>query len=234
MATFRDMDRPTWLTAFLDFTGDEFDRAVSFWQAVTGYALSAYRGEHEEFATLLPPSGDAYLRVQQIQSGSSRVHLDLHAPDQTFEVRRSPGGLAYCLVSGGESVRPEPAVWHDGTRSMVDQVCLDIPPERYDEECAFWASATGWELFDSGRPEFRRLRKPAGQPLNILLQRLDSPGGHVRAHLDLSADDRAAEIRRHEQLGARVVEVFDGWTVMQPPAGPTYCITRRIPLADPR
>jgi hypothetical protein len=227
------MGATTWLTAFLDFPADEFDEGVAFWQAITGYALSAYRGQEEEFATLLPPSGDAYLRVQQVQSGRCGVHLDLHAPGQSFEVRRSPGGLPYCLVSGKESVRPAPATWPDGNRSMVDQVCIDIPPEIYDEECEFWAELTGWELFGGGTSEFSRLRKPAGHPLNILLQRLDSPGGNVRAHLDMSADDRQAEIRRHELLGATVERVHEGWTVMRPPAGPVYCITRRVPLHDP-
>jgi hypothetical protein len=115
---------------------------------------------------------------------------------------------------------------------MVDQVCIDIPRDRYDEECEFWAGLTGWELSER-HGEFRRLRRPAGQPLNILLQRLDDPGGPVRAHLDLSADDRAAEVRRHEELGARVERVHDGWTVMRPPAGPVYCITGRKPFADP-
>jgi hypothetical protein len=226
------MQQPTWLTAFLDLPADEFEPAVAFWRAVTGYELSASRGEDAEFATLLPPSGDAFLRVQRLMEGESGLHLDLHAPDHAFEVRRSPGGLPYCLVSSEEAVRPAPATWPDGNRSMVDQVCLDIPPEIYDEECEFWASVTGWELFDGGRPEFRRLRKPPAQPLHVLLQRLDSPGGRVRAHLDLATDDRAAETRRHEAIGATVLRVHDGWTVMRPPAGPVYCITGRVPLAD--
>ena len=227
------MQQPTWLTAFLDLPADEFDAAVAFWQEVTGYSLSAYRGEREEFATLLPAAGDAFLRVQSVESGPAGVHLDLHAPDQEFEVRRSPGGLAYCLVSGEESERPAPTTWEDGNRSQVDQVCIDIPPARWDDECAFWASATGWELVQGGRPEFRRLRRPARQPLNILLQRLDEPDGPVRAHLDLSADDREAEVRRHERLGAQVDRVHEGWTVMRPPAGPVYCVTGRAPTVDP-
>ncbi|MGY2874582.1 putative enzyme related to lactoylglutathione lyase [Marmoricola sp. URHA0025 HA25] len=225
---------PTWLTAFLDFTPDELDRAVAFWQGVTGYALSGHRGERDEFATLEPPAGDAYLRVQRLEDGEPGIHLDVHAPGQPFDVRRSPGGLPYCMVEGSESVRPAPATWPDGNRSVVDQVCLDIPPGIYDQECAFWAELTGWELFDGGTAEFRRLRKPAGHPLNILLQRLDSADGPVRAHLDLSADDRDAEIRRHEELGASVLRAHEGWTVMQPPAGPVYCITGRKPLVEPR
>jgi hypothetical protein len=121
---------PTWLTAFLDFRADEFDTGVAFWQGVTGFGLSKVRGEHDEFATLLPPYGDAFLRVQRLDSGDNGIHVDLHARDHPFEVRRSPGGLVYCLVSGSESVRPEPVTWPGGNRSMVDQVCLDIPPER--------------------------------------------------------------------------------------------------------
>jgi hypothetical protein len=136
-------------------------------------------------------------------------------------------------VPGTESDRPTPVTWPDGHRSLVDQVCLDIPPELYEDECAFWAKTTGWELLTRGSGEFRRLRKPDGQPLNILLQRLDSSDGPVRAHLDLAADDRQAEIRRHEQLGATVERVHEGWTVMRPPAGPLYCITRRVPFDDP-
>jgi hypothetical protein len=220
---------PTWLTAFLDLTAEELEPAVAFWEQVTGYERSAARGEHDEFATLLPPDGDGFLRVQRIAAGGSGMHLDVHAPDHDLEVRRSPGGLAYCLVSGAESRRPAPMTWSDGNRSMVDQVCLDIPPEIYDDECAFWSDLTGWELFETGSPEFRRLRTPPDQPLAVLLQRLDSGDGAVGAHLDLSADDRDAEARRHEALGARVAAVHEGWTVMQPPAGPVYCITRRVP-----
>jgi hypothetical protein len=223
------MTTTTWLTVFLDLTAEEFDPAVAFWQAVTGYDVSPPRGDHEEFATLLPPSGDAFLRVQRVREGPSHLHLDVHEPGQEFEVCSSPGGLPFCLVSGDESARPEPATWPDGNRSMVDQVCIDIPPELWDAECDFWAGVTGWELFESGTPEFRRLRKPAGQPLNVLLQRLESSGGTVSAHLDLSADDRQAEIARHEALGAKVAKTFEGWTVMRPPAGPVYCITGRVP-----
>ena len=223
------MADPTWLTAFLDLPASEYDAAVVFWQAVTGYSLSASRGEHDEFATLLPPSGDAFLRVQRTQAGGAGVHVDVHGPGQPYDVRRSPGGLPFCLVDGSETVLPTPASWADGQRSVVDQVCVDIPPSVWDDECAFWSDLTGWEVFQGGRPEFRRLRVPPGQPLQVLLQRLDDDGGPVRAHLDLAADDRDAEVRRHEALGASVAAVHEGWTVMRPPAGPVYCVTRRAP-----
>jgi hypothetical protein len=90
---------------------------------------------------------------------------------------------------------------------------------------------TGWELFDVGEehPEFRRVRAPAGQPLQFLLQRLDDEQPVVTAHLDLSADDRDAEVARHLGLGATEPERYDWWTSLGDPAARRYCVTRRRP-----
>jgi hypothetical protein len=67
-----------WLTLFLDFPGHSFDGGVAFWREVTSSELSPFRGEAGEFATLLPPDADAYLRVQRTADGSGGCHLDLH------------------------------------------------------------------------------------------------------------------------------------------------------------
>src|SRR6185437_12051796 len=67
-----------WVTVFLDFPAGSFAAGVEFWRAVTGYGLSAARGADGEFATLLPPAGDAYLRVQRITDSAGGCHLDLH------------------------------------------------------------------------------------------------------------------------------------------------------------
>ena len=219
---------PTWVTAFLDLPEDDFDAGVEFWRGVTGYGLSAARGEHAEFATLVAPAGDGFLKVQRLGSGPSRIHLDLHAPGQEFAVDASPGGFVFCRVSHPASRRPAPALWPAGHRSLVDQVCLDIPADRYDEECAFWQQVTGWELRQVSR-EFRVLVRPEGMPIRLLLQLLDEETGPVRAHLDLAADDRAAEVTRHEQLGASVLAVHPHWSVLRDPTGATYCVTDRNP-----
>jgi predicted enzyme related to lactoylglutathione lyase len=79
--------RIRWLTVFLDFPGDGFERGTAFWREVTGSALSPFRGPGGEFATLLPADGDPYLRVQRTDEGPARYHLDLHV-DLTAE----PGG----------------------------------------------------------------------------------------------------------------------------------------------
>lgn len=240
---------PTWVSAFLDFAPGGFDRGVEFWLGVTGYALSDRRGGAGEFATLVPPDGDDYLRVQRLGNGSGGLHLDLHVADPSisaeaavelgakvlvrhesgYVVLRSPGGFVFCTVRHEASRPPAPATWPDGTRSQVDQVCLDIPPELHDAEVEFWEGLTGWEHTSSAAPEFGRLDPPDPQPLRWLLQRLDDPGGQVTAHLDLAADDRDTEIGRHLALGATVARVHDGWTVLTDPVGTTYCITDRRP-----
>ena len=142
----------------------------------------------------------------------------------------SPGGLTFCLVGHPGRRRPSPQDWPGG-RSIVDQVCLDVPPRHYDEECAFWTALTGWEWAGTGHAEFRRLVRPAGIPLRFLLQRLDGEQQTVTAHLDLACDDPHAETVRHEALGAETVRRYDGWTVMRDPAGRPYCNTGRTPEA---
>lgn len=220
----------SWTTAFLDFGAPTFGAGVAFWQDATGYGLSPFRGEHDEFATLVPPQGDAFLRVQRLGTGPDGVHLDLHSPDvDRLEVRQSPGGLTHCLVPAHESVRPEPADW--GTHvSLVDQVCLDIPAGVFDEECRYWSELTGWDLVQSSvRKEFWALQRPADIPLRFLLQRLDSFQDVTTAHFDIACTDVRREVARHQALGATVVVELQWWTSMLTPTGSPYCITSRDP-----
>jgi hypothetical protein len=234
--------KPFWVSAFLDFDAGGFEHGVEFWQGVTGFSLSERRGSDAEFATLLPPVGDDYLRVQRI-GGAPRIHLDLHVedpdaavpPDATvlarhdgYVVLRSPGGFVFCLVSHPAARRPEAAQWPGG-RSQVDQVCLDLPPSRRDSELEFWHRLTGWDLVAEDSPEFTRLQPPDSFPLQLLVQRLDDEQPAVTAHLDLAADDRDAEVARHVALGAAEGPRHHWWTVLTDPAGTTYCITRRSP-----
>lgn len=238
----------SWLTAFLDLTAEELDETTAFWAGVTGYAVSPPRGPAGEFATLVPPVGDPYLKVQRLGQGPRRLHLDVHVPDPDeaaprvealgatvvarsedgYVVLESPGGLTFCLVGHEGAHRPPAADW-GGFASAVDQVCLDIPPAAYVRETEFWTALTGWAFVPHDDPQFDSLARPASAPLRVLFQKLDDAQERVGAHLDLSTTDRAAETARHEALGARVSSVHDRWTVMEPPAGPRYCLTDRTP-----
>ncbi|HET7534759.1 MAG TPA: VOC family protein [Nocardioidaceae bacterium] len=236
-----------WVSAFLDTDDDRAPEAERFWCAVTGSLLSSRRGRREEFATLLPPDGDAFLRAQRvIQSPPGGLHLDLHTHDVNdlaaraeqlgatasyhelgYVVLGSPGGLTFCIVDHPGSRRPEPVLWPGG-RSLVDQVCLDIPPSRFEAEVAFWREISGWKQTQhADDSEFARLARGEGMPLQLLLQRLDDEQPVVTAHLDLACDDRDAEVARHVELGASVVRRTDGWTTLRDPSGREYCVTGR-------
>jgi hypothetical protein len=241
------------LSAFLDLAPDEHEVGLDLWERLTGYRRSATRGEDAEFVTLEPTEGDGFLRVQRLGSGPSRVHLDLHVEDSRevalealglgatmvadhgdYLTLTSPGGFVFCLVGHPVGPVPSATTWPDGSRSRVDQVCLDVPPTTYAAEFAFWEALTSW----TPRPprpdvEFARLTPPPGQPLQLLLQRLDQHERAVRAHLDWCATDRDAEVERHVAAGSSLVKRFDrGWTVLTGPAGFTYCVTERPPQED--
>ncbi len=246
-----------WLTLFLDFPGDAFDAGVAFWPEVTASALSPFRGAAGEFATLLPPDGDAYLRVQRIADGSGGVHLDLHLDpaagtlDQAagravtlgatvkhasegLVIMGSPGGFTFCLVHWhGENAVPRPVVSDTGGASRADQLCLDIPPDAFERECSFWAALTGWEARPSTLPEFTRLDQPVPVPVRLLLQRRDHAGplDQVTGHVDFASARRDLLARRHAASGARVLTEFPEWTAMADPTGRPYCLTERDPEA---
>lgn len=235
-----------WMSAFIDVPGPDVEASVTFWSSVSGYAPSPRRGADEEFLTLVPPSGHPHLRMQRVGASSPRIHLDLHVPDprvaadraatlgaievadRGYVVMHSPGGLTFCLVSHPASATAKPARWPGGIRSVIDQVCIDIPRDRFEDESGFWESLLAWPRSGSSYAEFERLVRPEGQALRVLLQRVGDEGP-VRAHLDLATTLRDREVLRHVGLGARVVDVHDAWTVLRDPAGMAYCLTDRSP-----
>jgi hypothetical protein len=243
------------MTVFLDSPADAFDARTAFWCEVTGSRVSATRGERAEFVTLLPPSGDAYLRAQRLGEGPARVHLDVHVEEAALsldgasrlavglgacELRReddvvvltSPGGFVFCLVRwDGESEVPAPVTLDEGGPNRADQLCLDIPPDSYETECAFWAALTGWPLHAGSLPEYRSLERPAGHPVRILLQRRleAADADQVTGHLDIATEHREELAPLHERAGARIVRRETFWITLTDPAAQAYCLTPRDP-----
>lgn len=240
-----------WDTAFLDLPAAVHARGTEFWCAVTAATPSRPRGPQGQFATLLPGDGDAFLRVQRLGE-VPRVHVDLHVDDVDREAERavglggrvllreehvvlvSPGGMVHCLVpDAGERVRPAPVTGARGGTARLDQACLDVPAGLLTDELAYWIALTGWPARQVD-PEFHVLERPAGMPVRFLVQTLGAHDARERvsAHLDLAAgDDVDTVVAEHVDLGAEVLDVRAGWTVLRDPAGVVYCVTRRDPGA---
>jgi len=192
-----------WLSVFLDFPIEDYDRGIDFWCAVTGTRRSAARGPGGRFMTLLPADGDAYLRVQRIDEGIGGCHLDLLL-DPTVQsldaacaramslgarllsreddrvLLASPGGFAFCLVPwDGEQRVPSPAVFAGGDStatgvSRVHHFCLDIPAWNFDAECTFWAELTSWPVHQASVSGFSYLAQEGPKPVELLFQRRQS------------------------------------------------------------
>ena len=230
--------QPFWLTVFLDFPAPAFDAGTGFWRGYTGWRLSAVRGGAGEFATLLPDAGDAWLRVQRLGGGASRVHLDLHVPDpweaaavaerggaeivadspHSHVVLASPAGFPFCFVRGAGSVRPSARRWpHDG---RLAQVSLDVPRVRLAEELAFWQATLPGEWDEAGG---RHHRAPGGLPVGLLVQPVEL-AREASAHLHLLTDDVVAEAGRLTELGARIRATRPQKVVLETPGGLVCCL----------
>lgn len=98
----------------------------------------------------------------------------------------------------------------------------------------FWSGVTGVPL-DQGEPEpspfFASIGRndPApGKPAMMFIQVPESKTVKNRVHLDLGADDRAAEVERMVGLGATVIHEKDewgiSWTTLADPEGNEFCV----------
>ncbi len=236
-----------WVSAVLGTPAAASEITEAFWAGVTGYGLRRTPTDEAE-TRLAPGAGDPYLRLVRLGRHSAlTLHLEITAKNVAKAAARaeglgarvhleeamarivSPGGLGATIVTGERGTRPKPSR-QPGGRTIVDQVCLDIPVSAYEAESGFWTALTEWELIDPDPTDvFARLGRPDGIPLALILQRLDDAQPVVTAHLDLACDDRAAETRRHERLGATMLRRHDEWNVLADPAGRVYCITGRLP-----
>lgn len=79
-----------WTTGFLDLPASVHARGTAFWCAVAAATPSALRGYDGQFATLVPPDGDAFLRAQR-RGNAPRVRVDLHVDDVEPEASRASG-----------------------------------------------------------------------------------------------------------------------------------------------
>ena len=240
--------RVKWMSAFVDVPPPLLDASAAFWGEVSGSTLGEAVGDDDEFLPLEQDGADVCLWLQRTREGGPACHADLYVDDEEAVAREatrlgaattlrsdglvvltSPGGLPFCLVRYRGQHRRPASSGPQGARCITDQLCFDIPPDRFEDEGRFWESLTGWEYTDEHDDEFARLTRPEAIPYAVLLQRLDDDQAAVGAHLDLACEDRDAVSSWHESLGAEIVRPTEGWTVMRDPVGMTYCNTGRRP-----
>ncbi len=110
-------------------------------------------------------------------------------------------------------------------RSRLAGFVIDCKTEDLDEAARFWSAALGYPINPSKAPEefdYAILETGPGDP-HIEVQTVEHES---RVHLDIESDDIEAEVRRLEQLGAKVVARIRTWCVMEAPTGQRYCVIR--------
>ncbi|HUB38854.1 MAG TPA: VOC family protein [Streptosporangiaceae bacterium] len=102
---------------------------------------------------------------------------------------------------------------------------LDYPAAAFEQGSAFWQAVTGSGLSATRGPqaEFATLL-PANGDAFLRVQRLQA--GPASCHLDIHADDVAAEAAQAERLGAAAIGQPDGYVVLRSPGGLSFCVVR--------
>lgn len=93
----------------------------------------------------------------------------------------------------------------------------------------FWTAALGLRILADYGGEFVQLGQEGSAAPYVGLQRVPEPrSGKNRVHLDLHADDQAAEVARLTGLGATVLAEHSvpglSWTVLSDPEGNEFCV----------
>ena len=93
----------------------------------------------------------------------------------------------------------------------------------------FWSQALGLPVKDGASPFFAALDGRATGPTWLFLAVPEGKTAKNRMHIDLEADDRAAEVKRLSALGGTHVADKDEWgmqwTVMHDPEGNEFCVS---------
>jgi hypothetical protein len=109
--------------------------------------------------------------------------------------------------------------------SRLCALLIDCNTHDIDGAASFWAEALGRAIdldHPGTRGNYRMLDTPPDEPI-VQIQRVEHES---RVHLDIEADNIAAEVARLEKLGAHVAARLERWVVMQAPTGHRFCVVR--------
>lgn len=105
-------------------------------------------------------------------------------------------------------------------KSRLGCIVIDCQTDILDEALRFWSGLFGYRGHIDADGKYAVLKTPDGEA-RILLQAVDHES---RVHLDIETDDKDAEARRLEALGARRIANVKSWIVMEAPTGHRFCL----------
>ena len=109
-------------------------------------------------------------------------------------------------------------------KSRLAGFIIDCKTADLEAAAQFWSAALGLPLRpraeESGPDQYREILTRPDEP-HIEVQ---SVSHESRLHLDIESDDIEAEVARLEALGAKRMQQFPRWWVMEAPTGHRFCV----------
>lgn len=110
-------------------------------------------------------------------------------------------------------------------RSRLAALVIDSNVNDIEQAHTFWEAALGFDALHSNKSwveRYSHLDVLDDQP-RVLIQKVEHES---RVHLDIETDDIKAEVKRLTSLGAKVVDNFERWAVMEAPTGHRFCVVK--------
>ena len=108
-------------------------------------------------------------------------------------------------------------------KSRLAGFIVDCDTDDLDAAAQFWAAALGAPASHAAnldKSPYVQLKVPQGEPY-VEVQKV---AHQSRVHIDIEADDIAAEVARLERLGASKISEIENWVVMEAPTGQRFCV----------
>lgn len=109
-------------------------------------------------------------------------------------------------------------------KSKLAGFIIDCKTDDLPAAAQFWGGALGMKVEHLAGQEGKYIKLQDRQ--NGLVIEVQSVSHPSRVHLDIETDDIEAEVLRLEKLGAKRVEKFPRWWVMEAPTGQRFCVVR--------
>lgn len=107
-------------------------------------------------------------------------------------------------------------------KSQLAGFIIDCKTDDLDAAAAFWSMALGIPQRGNDGSNYITLDTDPDD-YHIEVQQVDHA---PRVHLDIETDNVPAEVKRLEELGAKVVAKIKTWVVMEAPTGQRFCVVR--------
>ena len=110
-------------------------------------------------------------------------------------------------------------------KSKLAGFIIDCKIDNLQDAAQFWGKALGMKVQQLPDEEGDKYIKLIDKNSSLHIE-VQSVEHQSRVHLDIETDNINSEVKRLEDLGAKVIENVNTWCVMQAPTGHKFCVVK--------